>query len=207
MKLYYSPHLNPRLCVAAARFLDAPVDYRLGYALTGEEKAVFRGLNPMKRYPVLVEEGRPVLWETDAIVCRLSARAGSDFWRRGDDQPEMIRWISWAAYHLLRAGDPVYFSRIVMPTFTTDRLPDAEIEDHVANWRKLIALLDAHLADSTWLLGAAISYADFRVGAIMPFVKEAGLPLDGVPNVIRWKEQLDQIAAWKDPFEGLEAAP
>jgi glutathione S-transferase len=46
-----------------------------------DHEAAFRSINPNTLAPVLVEEERTV-WETDAIAFRLSALAGSDFWRR-----------------------------------------------------------------------------------------------------------------------------
>ena len=206
MKLYYSPNLNPRVAVAVARYLEAPVDYVFGYKMSPEEKEAFPKLNPNGRYPVLVEEGRVPLWETDAIVCRLSAVTGSDLWRQGEEQPEMIRWISWGTHHLTRAADPVYFSRLIMPLFTEDRLPEAEVEQGLADWREHLPVLDAHLSDREWLLGDRISYADFRVATALPFAEKAGLPIDDAPNVRRWNEALMRIDAWRDPFAGLEPA-
>jgi glutathione S-transferase len=203
MKLYYSPNLNPRVAVAVARYLEAPVTYISGYSLSPEEKAAFAGLNPSGRYPVLDEHGRPPLWETDAIVCRLSRLVGSDLWRTGEDEPDMIRWISWATHHLNRAADPAYFSRVVMPQFTDDRLPEAEIEKGIDEWQSLLPVLDHALDGRAWLLGDRISYADFRAATALPFAQAAGLPLGGARNVRRWNEQLEAIDVWRAPFDGI----
>ena len=56
----------------------------------------FRAINPAPWCRCWWRGAR--LWETDAIVCRLSEGLDSDFWRtrRG----EAILWISWSAYHL-----------------------------------------------------------------------------------------------------------
>ncbi|RYG89966.1 hypothetical protein EU803_15215 [Loktanella sp. IMCC34160] len=58
----------------------------------------------------------------------MSMLTGSDSWRHGEDQPEMIGWISWATHHLNKATDPAYFSRVIMPMFDENRRPEAEIE-------------------------------------------------------------------------------
>ena len=84
MKLYYSQNLNPRVAVAAARYLDAPVEYVRASPRHPEHQAAFRAINPNTLVPVLVD-GAHRLWETDAIACKLSALAGSDFWRTGRD--------------------------------------------------------------------------------------------------------------------------
>jgi glutathione S-transferase len=153
--------------------------------------------------PILVEDHRPPLWETDAIACRLSALAGSDFWRMDSDHAEMIRWISWGTHHLTRAADPVYFSRVVMPQWTDERLPEAQIIAALADFRGFVAILDAVLARRDWLVGDHLSYADFRVATALPFAGAAELPLDEVPQVRRWHARLSELDAWREPFAGL----
>src|SRR6516162_5978166 len=93
-KLYFSRNLNPRLAVAAARFLNSPVDFEFASPFSPGEREKFLKLNPNLGVPILVE-GVKTLWEADAIACRLSQRANSDFWPTGDSLPEVIRWISW----------------------------------------------------------------------------------------------------------------
>ena len=80
VKLYYSRNLNPRVAVAVARHLRAPVNFVRADPMNPAHREAFRPLNPNTRVPVLAEDGKPPLWETDAIACRLSALAGSDFW-------------------------------------------------------------------------------------------------------------------------------
>jgi glutathione S-transferase len=70
----------------------------------------FRPLNPNLSLPILVEAGKS-LWEADAIACRLSRGVHSDFWRTGEDEPDMIRWISWGKENFVRACDIVNFER------------------------------------------------------------------------------------------------
>lgn len=203
MKLYYSHNLNPRVAVAVAQYLKSPVEYVRARPRSPENTAAFRSLNPNALVPVLVE-GESRLWETDAIACRLSTIARSDFWRTGDDLPEMIKWISWSAYHFTRAADPLYFYRIVAPTFSDDT-PDPQLmAQSLADFREYAAVLDKHLADKTWILGDRMSYADFRVATPLPFAVGAGLPVEEFPNVKHWHERLWAIDAWREPFAGLD---
>lgn len=92
--LYYSRNPNPRLGLAVARYLDAPVTLEWAAPFDPAQSPRFRALNPALRIPILTEAGRAPLWEADAIACRLSQITGSDFWRMGDEMPDMIRWIS-----------------------------------------------------------------------------------------------------------------
>ena len=202
LKLYYSPNLNPRVAVAVAKHLKSPVEYIRARPFHPAHMEAFRKINPNTRVPVLVEGGR-TLWETDAIACRLSEIAGSDFWRGGAELAEMIMWVSWGTHHLTRAADPVYFERIVRPQFSDKVMDPAELEEPLREFREFAVILDAYLADHEWLVGGRLSYADFRVATSLPFAARAGLPLEEFDNVVRWHEQLMAIPAWSTPFEGL----
>ncbi len=204
MQLYYSPNLNPRVAVAVSRHLEAPVEYIRAAPRDPAHQSAFRSINPNTLVPVLVEVGR-TLWETDAIACRLSALTGSDFWRTGDEQPEMIMWVSWGTHHLTKAADPVYFDRIVMPTFTEERLSPRLIEKSLRDFREHAQILDAYLANSCWLVGNRLSYADFRVATALPFAHAADLPIAEFPNIVRWHNRLLELDAWRMPFDGLNA--
>ena len=157
----------------------------------------------MRCVPVLVEGAR-TLWETDSVACRLSEISGSDFWRTNATMSEMIMWISWSAYHLTRAADPLYFYGVVAPTFTDEKPKPALLEESQRDFRQHAAILDQHLEHRQWLLGDRISYADFRVATPLPFAAGAGLPLANFPNVRRWHDRLCEIDAWRDPFDGLD---
>lgn len=202
MKLYYSHNLNPRVAVAVARYLGSPVQFIRARPFHPAHMEAFRKINPNTRVPVLVEEKR-TLWETDAIACRLSELAGSDFWRTGAETADMIMWISWGTHHLTRAADPVYFERVVRPQFSERVMDPSELEEPLREFRQHAAILDAYLADREWLVGGRISYADFRVATSLPFAARAGLPLDEFPSVKRWHERLWALSAWSAPFEGL----
>ena len=204
MKLYYSHNLNPRVAVAVARHLQSPVEFIRARPFHPAEIEGFRKLNPNTRVPVLEEGGR-TLWETDAIACRLSELAGSDFWRRDGSEPQMIMWISWATHHLTNAASVLYFEHVVIPQFPPQARPPAadaaKLAGALREFRQFAAILDAHLKGHTWLLDdGRLSYADFRAATALPFAGKAGLPLAEFPNVARWHEGLMQLEAWREPF-------
>jgi glutathione S-transferase len=210
MQLYYSNNLNPRVAVAVAQHLESPVEYIFVSPRHPDHEEAFRSINPNTLVPVLVEANR-TLWETDAIACRLSAVAGSDFWRTDEHLPDMVMWISWASSHLNSAAGTLYFYNVVVPKMTpaSDRgasipLPNpAVLEEALRDFRHFAAILDGKLEDRRWLLGEALSYADFRVATALPFAQGAGLPVSDFPNVKRWHDQLWALDAWRAPFEHL----
>ncbi|MEL1265454.1 glutathione S-transferase family protein [Pseudoxanthomonas putridarboris] len=198
--LYYSHNLNPRVAVAAARHLGAPVKFVRADPM-GKDQQAFRAINPNTLVPVLVEETR-TLWETDAIVMRLSALMDDAFWPP-DRTEEVMQWVSWSAHHFTKAGGTFYFENIIVPRYF-DRPADWKaLEEAHEDLQRFGAVLDDHLAGRTWLVGEALTYADFRVASALPFAAEARLPLDGFRNIQAWYARIDAIDAWRDPFNGL----
>ena len=202
MNLYYSHNANPRLSVATAKYLNSPVSFIKADPQNPANKKSFKALNPNALVPVLEENGGS-LWEADAIACRLSVIAKSNFWRVGDEQPEMIRWISWATHHLNRAADPLYFFRVVWPMFMKTTPPQNELDKGEKDFRRHAPILEAYLQNHKWLVGDEISYADFRVGTFLPYADAAAIPLSEFPNMLRWHNQLMELDAWRTPFAGL----
>lgn len=206
LKLYYSRNLNPRVAVAVAKYLDSPVEYIPASPQHPNHEEAFRPLNPNRLVPVLVEDGRS-LWEVDAIACRLSAIAGSDFWPTDARMPELVQWVGWANNHLTPAGATFYFHRLIRPQFSDVEPHPSLLEDNMARFRQCAAILDMVLAGRDWLVGGHFSYADLRVATVFPFAESAGLPYREYRNIFRWHERLSALEAWGEPFGSLAEHP
>lgn len=202
--LYFSRNPNPRLAVATARHLAAPVTFEAAAPLAPGQADKFRPLNPSLRLPILAEAGGS-LWEADAIACRLSQMVGSDFWRNGPEQPDMIRWISWSRDNFMHACDMVHFERGTKQRYRLGALDEALVTRGTERFHETAAILEAHLARQDWLLASGLSYADFRMAVFLPFNDVARLPLADYPAVAAWHARLLALPAWADPFEGLDA--
>lgn len=204
MKLYYSPNLNPRVAVAVARHLKAPLTFVRASPRDPAKEDAFRPLNPNTLVPVLEEDDGSTLWEADAIALRLSILMGSDFWRRDAAEVELIRWISWATHHFIRHADRAYFERVVVPTFA-DWPPNEEaIANDMIEFRRFAGILNDTLKGRTWLVENRLSYADFRVATPLAFAEPARLPIGEFPEIVRWHNQLLELEAWREPFAGLD---
>lgn len=204
MKLLFSRNPNPRLAVAVARHLGAPVEFEFASPFAPGHAERYRPLNPNLSIPILVHDGKS-LWEADAIACRLSRDCASDFWRTSEDEPDMIRWISWGKENFVRACDIVHFERSTKLRYALGSLDERCVQEGLSLFAKSAAILDAQLATDKWLLGDTISYADFRMATFLPFNDAARLPLDQYLHIERWYRELESIEAWRDPFTGLDA--
>ena len=200
-KLYYTHNINPRVAVATARYLEAPVEY-LRIAPKGADEAMIRPFNPNTLAPVLVEDDGTSLWETDAITWRLARLTGSDFWQT-DRLDEMLQWVSWSAHHFTRAGGTYTFENVTMVDVPGWRRNLMALGEAEADFHQLGGILDGVLAKRDWLVGGKLSYADFRVATALPFAEAASIPLAGYGNIQRWHDRLLEIDAWREPFAGI----
>jgi glutathione S-transferase len=203
MKLYYSHNLNPRVAVAVARQLNSPVEFVRASPRAPGQREKFSPLNPNALVPILEENGTS-LWETDAIACRLSQLANSDFWPDGPRAPELQRWISWSGHHFNRVASVYYWEFVVKPMYG---LGDPNLEAVAAaepDLHRLARILDDHLAGRQWMIDDHLSYADFRAATALPFAADAKLPLADYRNIQAWNDRLNALPGWKQPFAGLD---
>lgn len=201
--LYFSRNPNPRLGLAVARYLGSDLTCEFANPFAPDQSAKFRALNPTRLIPILVEDGKS-LWEVDAIACRLSMKAGSDFWRMDEEMPEMIRWISWAKANFMAAIDMVHWEVGTKRRYGIGPADAANVADGTRRFHASAAQLQDHLDGRDWLLDKGLSYADFRMAAYLPYNDVAGLPLQDYPAVAAWYRRLEAIPAWADPFAGLD---
>jgi glutathione S-transferase len=207
MKLYYAETLNPRKACAVAKHLNAPVEFVHVDLRKGENRTPeFLALNPNGKVPVL-ETGGGSLWESNAIMCYLARTAGSDLWPSDDDrQIEVMRWLSWDSQHFTRHAGSLYFEHIIKPAFGMGSADRAAVEEATGFFKRFAAVLDDHLSGRAYLVGDALTVADFAVGITLPYAERARLPLTGFPEVERWHARLSELPAWLAPFPVARAA-
>ena len=200
MKLYWFDTVNPRKACAVAKYLQAPVDYVHVDLGRGEHrKPDYLALNPNGKVPTLVD-GTRTIWEADAIMCHLAARADSDLWPQDHRQIEVIRWLSWDLAHFYKAGGSLYFEHVIKPRFGLGDTDPAAVKQATNEWRRFAAILDGHLRDRRWLVGDGITVADFAVAAFLPYAERSHIPLDEFASVRRWHDRLNELDAWREPF-------
>ncbi len=206
MTLYYSDVLAPRKACAVAKYLGTDVTFAYLDLRKGERKSPsYLALNPNGKVPTLTD-GDQVLWEADAIMCHLSDRAGAELWPHDARQPEVIRWLSWNSQHFLPCGGALYFEYAIKPHFGLGDPDGAVVTEAQDAFRQLAGILNDHLAGRTWLVGEALTVADFSVAVVLPYAGQVPLPLEEFPEVRRWYDRLSAIEAWRTPFPEHHAA-
>jgi glutathione S-transferase len=202
MELYYFKTLNPQKACATAKYLNSPINYVLLDGSKGEHKSpAHLARNPNGKVPVLVD-GSTTLWESAAIMVYLAQKAGSDLWpvAHPERQADVVRWLTWDAFHFLPAAGAFYFEHHIKPMFGMGGPDRAALEQKVAPLHSVAKVLDAHLEGRQYLVGDSLTIADFVVGALLPHAKQIELPLQDFRNIQRWHDGLMKIDAWRNPW-------
>lgn len=200
MKLYYAETLNPRKACAVARYLNSPVEFiRVDLRRGEHQMPEFLAMNPNGKVPVLQDESR-TLWESNAIMCYLSDAANSDLWPHDARQIEVLRWLSWDAQHFTRHAATFYFEHLIKPHIGLGMANPAALEEAARNFRTYADVLNAHLSGRKFLVGDALTVADFAVASTLPYADSAQLPVDEFLEIRRWHARLTELPAWREPF-------
>lgn len=200
MKLYYSDVLMPRKACAVARHLNSPVDYIYLDLARGEHKRPdYLALNPNGKVPTLVDGERSV-WESNAVMCHLADKAGSDIWPNDVRQIEIVRWLSWDSDQFTRYSGALYFEHIIKPRFGLGDPDPAAVEEATRDFRRSAKVLDDHLRGRSYLVGDALTVADFAVAVTLPYAKDAKIPIGDFAEIQRWHARLNELEAWREPF-------
>jgi glutathione S-transferase len=200
MKLFYFATPNSRKSCAVARYLNSNVEYVHVDLSKGTQKAPeFLALNPNGKVPAL-QDGDEQVWESNAIMCYLADKAGSDLWPRDERAVDVIRWLSWDTAHFSRHAGALYFQNFIKGAFGLGEPDQAAVEESTGFFRQFAGVLDAHLAGKNYIVGNKLSVVDFAVAAFLPDAAKAKLPLAEFPQVVRWHGLLSELACWPDPF-------
>lgn len=202
MKLYYFETPNGRKACAVAKLLDSPVEWvRINLANAEQKTDDFLAVNPNGRIPALVD-GDVNLWESQAIMCYLARKAGSDIWPDDERQIDIIKWFNWDTAHFSRHAATLVWENVIKGFFGLGDSDAAAVESAIQQFNQFAPVLDQHLAKHDYAVGDKLTVADFSLGAFLPNYEAAKIPLNDYPNIKRWHERLMEIPAWKDPFPG-----
>jgi glutathione S-transferase len=148
----------------------------------------YLAMNPNGLVPVIEDDGF-VLYESNAIVRYLAARAGAGSLWPADprERADADRWMEWQSTSYTPAMWAAFWQLIRTPA---ERRDAAAVEASRAKSEKLSAILDAHLAGRRYLTGDAFTTADIVVGCAAH--RWLNLPLARAPrgDLERWYADL-----------------
>lgn len=158
----------------------------------------FLAISPNNRMPAIVDHGaagdfggKPVpVFESGAILIHLARRAGRFMATDPLGEKETLEWLFWQVGNLgPMAGQHSHFWNYAPKGQTYS-------EKRYANeYNRCIGVLERRLEGRDWLVGDAYSVADMASFPWVLIAKAMGQPLDGFPNVARWRQAIKERPA------------
>lgn len=135
-----------------------------------QKSAEFLSLNPNGKIPAILDpngpDGRPLpLFESGAILIYLADKSGQLL---SKDSAARYATIQWLMFQMAAIG-PMFGQLGFFHKFAGKDIADKRpLQRYVAESKRLLAVLDQHLAHSAWIMGDEYSIADI---ATFPWVR------------------------------------
>jgi glutathione S-transferase len=202
MRIYWIKAQAPLRVLALVKHLGIEAELVQADLMGGGLRSPdYARLNPNMKAPTLVD-GDMVLWEASAIMAYLCIKAGSDMWPAHNpaEQVEVLRWLSWNDCHWSPAVGPFYFEHVVKKTFALGPANTESLISKTGDLVKFGKVLDAHLAGRNYVACGRLTIADFQLASMATYWRDSNMPLESLPNIVRWLDGLMRIPAWADPW-------
>ena len=209
MKLYgFPPSPNTWKVRAVAAHLGLPLELQFIDLTKGQQRTPdYLALNPTGRTPTLVD-GDFVLGESTAIMQYLADQTPNTLWPNDvRARADIVRWQCWQLAHWNgEACQPLVFQRLVKKLLNMGAPEAAVVDNATEAFNREAQMLDAHLAKHGYLVGSAVTLADFSGAAPLFYSKEAELPVASYPRVQDWFARVSALPAWRDTAPQRAAA-
>jgi len=209
MKLYgFPPSPNTWKVRAVAAHLGLPLELQFVDLTKGQQRTPdYLAINPTGRTPTLVD-GDFVLGESTAIMQYLADQTPNTLWPNDvRARADIVRWQCWQLAHWNgEACQPLVFQRLVKKLLNMGAPEAAVVDNATEAFKREAQMLDAHLARRGYLVGSAVTLADFSAAAPLFYSKEAELPVASFPRVQDWFARVSALPAWRDTAPQRAAA-
>ena len=161
--------------------------------LAGETRTPgFLALNPAGQVPAVVLPGGRPLAQSNAIILHLAE--GSDLIPADAyDRAVMLQWMFWEQY----SHEPVIAVRRFHKLYLGK--PDHDIEPTLApKGERVLGLMDRHLADRPYFVGASLTLADVALVAYTRLAHEGGFDLARWPRLSEWVRRVEAALGLPD---------
>ena len=212
LQLYSLPTPNGVKASIALEELGLPYEWHLvSFEKNDQFSPAFLSLNPNNKIPAILDPngpgGKPLaLWESGAILVYLAEKTGKLLSSDPAQRYETLQWLMWQMGGVgPMFGQLGFFHRFAGKEFEDKRPRDR----YVAESRRLLGVLDRHLAGRDWIMGSDYSIADI---AVFPWVRnlvgfyEAG-ELVGWGSYPQVQRVLEVFAARPAVQRGLNIPP
>ncbi len=173
------------------------VDFFNGETRTPQYRAV---INEMGEAPVL-EHGSMKLTQSGVILDYLAEHTRKFGAKSDGERREIWRWILFDN-HKFTAN--IATLRFLMQFAKTGETPVTEfLRTRASNALKVV---DAHLAQSPFMIGKRATIADLSLCGYLFYGEELTVPLEPHINVLKWLDRIRALPGWKHPYDLMPRA-
>ena len=201
IELYTAATPNGYKASIALEELGLPYTMRVLDLAQGEQKqAWYRAINPNARIPAIVDHDADdfAVFESGAILIYLAEKTGRLM--PGDGKGRSLA-LQWLMFQMGGIG-PMMGQANVFFRYLPEKLPLA-IDRYQGEVKRLFRVLDERLAANEYLAGD-YSIADIANWSWARTWKWSGVPIDDLPHLSRW---IEQIRARPAVQAGLQQPP
>lgn len=200
MRLYHHPvSSNARRALMAAIHLGVQFESVEVNLMSADDRRRLLEINPNGKLPVL-QDGEFLLWESCAIMQYLADKTPGQTVYPIDprQRADVNRWMFWACQHFAPAVGVLTWEHLWKGMTGNGAADPVELARGTADLETYAAVLDSHLAGRAWMVGEALTLADFALAAQLMYIERGKLPLARYANVIAWFARVQQLPAWKE---------
>ncbi len=181
----------------------------IGGAFGGNKTPEYLAMNPNGLVPVLRDGDGPFLWESAAILRYLGAVYGNEqFWPISPAMRAVAdKWAEW----IKTTFSPTLLGGIFRPLITVpeEKRDRAAIAASAEKLKPLARMLDARLAESAYIGGDDVCFADIVVGTPLFRYFTLGFERADTPRLRAYYDRLTQRPAYAEhvmvSYESLRA--
>jgi glutathione S-transferase len=210
IKLYgHSNRTAANILKIRAALAAAGVDYEyvvIDLASGEQRKPEYLAINPHGKVPLLVDDGFN-LPESDAILFYVGEKfpqaklVPSDLRHRA----QAYRWVDFASSAIYTASYDIYAHSSPKSMIPVENHSPFVAERGRAALDRALAVLEAHLGPSRWMVGEQLTIADYAIAAVVHMVKSREQMAAGrYPHIEAYQDKIESSAAWK---KALAATP
>ena len=171
LQLYSLPTPNGVKASIALEELGLPYEAHLVSFETNDQfSPEFLSLNPNNKIPAILDPdgpgGQPLaLWESGAILVYLAEKTGRLLPSDAGARYQALQWVMWQVGGVgPMFGQLGFFNKFAGKDFEDKRPRDRYVNES----KRLLGVLDRHLAGRDWIMGADYTIADI---AVFPWVR------------------------------------
>ncbi len=186
----YKPALMLQAC--GVPWQPVFVDFFNGETRT---EAFRREVNIMGEVPVLKHNGK-TLTQSGVILDYLAEVTRKYGHKSEDERREILRWMLFDNHKLT---SPIATLRYML---TLTKQPESDVTEWLRNRvRGSLAVLNAHLADKSFILGKRTTIADFSLCGYLYYGDELPFALEPHTHVMNWLDRIRSLPGWKHPYD------